>query len=220
MLRQWVLLGVATIVVAFLAATLWWRSEGGRWFVVETPSMGTAMPVGTLALTSPTVVDDVGAGDVVTFRPPQSGTVYTHRVVEQVASPGTGGALRLVTKGDVNDTPDPGSIGQEHLVGHVVWHAQALGWAVKAVPLVVVGGASTWLLSLLLTRHQRRGVRLVGASLTLSLTTWLLNPWVGVQTVSQRVPEDGSEGVLLDVISVGLLPVRAEQVGGGEHRPA
>ncbi|GAB3997777.1 hypothetical protein GCM10028771_30160 [Nocardioides marmoraquaticus] len=200
-------------VVAVLAAALWWRSEGGRWFVVETPSMGTAMPVGTLVLTSPTTADDVGAGDVVTFRAPDSGTVYTHRVVERVASQGDD--ARLVTKGDVNDSSDSGSIGDADLVGRVAWSAPGLGWLVKAVPLLVVGGAATWLVSLLLARRHRRGTRMIGASVTLAVVNWLLAPWVGLEKVAQRTPDDGGPGVLVDVISLGLLPVRAEQVDGG-----
>lgn len=203
---------VAVAVVGVVAAGLWWRGDGGRWFVVSTPSMGTAMPIGTLVLTSPVDVDDVRVGDVVTYRAPQSGSVYTHRVVERVA--GGGGAVRLLTQGDLNAAPDPGSIGAADLVGRVAWHAPGLGWVLRAVPVLAAGGAATWLASLVLPLRRRLGARLVGASLTLAVANWLLHPWVGLQKVAQRDPARG-DGALLDVVSVGLLPVRVEQVGGG-----
>lgn len=198
----------ALAVVLLVVCALWWRADGGRWFMVETPSMGTAMPVGTLVLTEPVRLGDVEVGDVITFHAPESGTVYTHRVVD--ASP-----AGLTTQGDVNDMPDSGTLGQGNLIGKVVWHADGLGWALKAVPLVLVGLALTWALSLLVPAHRRRGVRLVGLSLSLAVANWLLHPWVGIQQMSQRVPEDGKPGLVFDVISTGLLPVRAEQVGGG-----
>lgn len=201
------------VVVTVLAAALWWRADGGRWFVVTTPSMGTTMPVGTLVLTTPVEADGVRVGEVVTYRAPQSGTVYTHRVVERVA--GGDGAVRLLTRGDVNAAPDPGSIGQADLVGRAAWHAPVLGWVLRAVPVLTAGGAATWLLGLVVPRRRRRGVHLLGASATLAVTNALLHPWVGLEKLAQRDPGAGRGGVLLDVISVGLLPVRAEQVGGG-----
>ena len=66
--------------MAAVVATVGFRLDGGRWFIVETPSMGQSLPVGSLVLTTPSELDAVADGDVITFRNPESGAVYTHRV--------------------------------------------------------------------------------------------------------------------------------------------
>lgn len=194
-------------MIALLAAALWWRADGGRWYVVETPSMGTTTPVGSLVLTTPVDLEDVAVGDVVTFHSPRSRTVYTHRVVE-ISAEG------LTTRGDLNDAPDAGTVGRADVIGAVVRDAPLLGWVLKAVPILLVGAALTWLVSLPATGRRRRDVRLLGGSLTVAVANLLLHPWVGVQRMSEQVLDDGS-GPLLDVVSTGVLPIRAEQVGGG-----
>ena len=60
---------LALVVLGLLGAGAW-RVTGGRWAVIETPSMGRAIPVGSLVLTRPRPLTNIEVGDVVTYRPP------------------------------------------------------------------------------------------------------------------------------------------------------
>src|SRR4051812_5422095 len=73
----WMLLAATIVVVA-----LGFQLSGGRWFIIETPSMGTVAPVGTFVLTEPATMGELAVGDIISFHPPTApGEVYTHRVV-------------------------------------------------------------------------------------------------------------------------------------------
>lgn len=192
-------------LLAVLLAALWWHVDGGRWFVVQTPSMGTALPVGSLALTTPAEVDAVPPGEVVTFRSPRTGTVYTHRVVGV-----TGAGLR--TQGDLNAAADVSLVDDDHLVGRVVWQASVLGWALRAVPYLLIAVAATWVADLLLRYRWRRATWLLGLSVGAAVTNLLLRPWVGLALLGQRTAEDtvdGEPSLLLDIVSTGLLATQA-----------
>ena len=73
---------VVLVTVIGAAAGAFWLA-GGRWFVMQTPSMGTAAPVGTLVLTRPVAkLSALQVGDVVTCRPPApAASYYTHREI-------------------------------------------------------------------------------------------------------------------------------------------
>ncbi len=53
---------------ACLRSPVYWFATGGRWLIVETPSMGRSAPVGTLLWVEP--VHDLHVGDVISFHPP------------------------------------------------------------------------------------------------------------------------------------------------------
>lgn len=199
-------LGALLVLSAVLAAVLF-RLDGGRWFIVETPSMGQSLPVGSLVLTQPTELGAVANGDVITFRNPESGVVYTHRVARV-----TDAGLR--TRGDINATVDPWVVGADDLVGAVSFSATGLGWAVRGLPLFFVGLAVMWLLTIRVAAPRRYSWRVVGVSLSLAVTTFVLKPWVGLERMTQAAPTDGSRGVLLDVVSTGLLPIEAFEPDG------
>ncbi|WP_299056305.1 hypothetical protein [uncultured Nocardioides sp.] len=199
-----VVLGV--LVLGALGAS--WYAGGGRWFVTSTPSMGTAMPVGTLLLTRPTTVADTEVGDVVTFRSPGSGAVFTHRVVRV-------GAHGLRTRGDVNGARDSWRLTDDDLVGGVAWSVPVLGWLVRAVPPLVACLALVCLLTRA-TRDpaRRRSWRVLGASVVVAGVGWWLSPWVGMARLGEAAVADGEEGVLLQVVSTGLLPIEVRETGG------
>ncbi|RFA13148.1 hypothetical protein B7R22_14210 [Subtercola boreus] len=95
------LIAAAILLAVLLLAALVFFITGGRWFVVQTPSMGETAPVGTLILTTPTN-GQVAVGDIITFRPPTSpGEVYTHGIIAISAD----GAIS--TRGDINGATDP-----------------------------------------------------------------------------------------------------------------
>ena len=103
--------GWTVLTVAVVAVALGFQASGGRWFIVETPSMGQAAPVGTFVLTQPVAVGDLAVGDIVSFHPPTApGEVYTHRIVS------TDGGL-VTTQGDINSVSDPWTLSDGDLIG-------------------------------------------------------------------------------------------------------
>ncbi|MDO9456906.1 hypothetical protein [Nocardioides sp.] len=208
--RTWtaVLSGAAVCgLLVLLLAGGWWRVDGGRWFTVTTPSMGVALPVGSVLLTTPSTVAATEPGDVVTFRNPQTGIVFTHRVVSK---DGTG----LETRGDANGVADAWRITDDELVGRVVGHAEGVGWLVRALPLLLLGLGLVWLATRWVRPTARWSWRVLGISLVVSLVNWWLHPWVGLTRLGQSPPPAGEDGVVMDVISTGLLPIRAIEVDG------
>ncbi len=207
--RPWavVLIGIAALGVLALAVAVGaWRLDGGRWFVVATPSMGVELPVGSLILTTPTTVDDVARGDVITFRSPDSGIVYTHRAVA-VAPHG------ISTRGDINGAVDAWTVRDTDLIGSVAYHAPGLGWLVRGLPIFFACLAAVWLLTSRMAAARRYSCRLMGFSTSVAVTTYVLRPWVGLERLNQRTPDEGP-GVLIDVVSTGLLPIRALEADG------
>lgn len=199
-------LGMLTVLVLGVA----WHLQGGRWFVTTSPSMGQEMPVGSFLATTPSTVSATDVGDVVTFRSPSSGTVFTHRVVGKDAA-------GLETQGDVNGVPDAWRITDAELVGQVAWHTEVLGWALRALPLLLAGLAVVWLLTRWATPAHRRSWRLLGSSAVVAVVGWWLSPWVGLSRLGQQAAPEGGKGVMMEVISTGLLPIRASEVDGSAH---
>jgi signal peptidase I len=194
-------------VLAGAGVAGYWSLAGGRWYVVRTPSMGTAAPVGTLLWVRPERIADVAAGDIITFQPPGAPTTYSHRVIARNAD-GT-----LSTKGDVNGAPDPWRVTAAELRGKVVAAWPVAGWLVRAAPLLVGGGLLLWLLLRRFTVPRWRApATLAGVSTLLALTIAVLRPLVGAQLVSFVPTGDGAAEATYVV--TGLLPLRVS--GGGE----
>lgn len=210
---------VATVLLALLLTASGWRATGGDWAVVTTPSMGQAVPVGTLVLTRPVDLVDVGVGDVVTYRPSNlPDALVTHRVVARLAD----GSLQV--KGDINGAPDPLPVRAGDLRGEVVQHWYAVGWAVRALPLLVVGGLVLALVTRPLPPSWRSSVRVVGSCVVVAATSLALRPLVSPVILAARahggdrgaadgVVEAGDEA-LATVVSAGLLPTRVAGAHG------
>jgi len=198
----------SALTVLLIAAALAFLAQGGRWFIVQTPSMGETAPVGTLILDAPVAAEDVVVGDIVTFHPPTNpGQVYTHRVVSIAAD----GALS--TKGDVNGATDPWTLTSADLIGKTFAVLPIVGWIVKAVPFLAGGVMLSWFLAFLfLSPAARSAVRVVGLSVTTAVTAFVLHPFVGVVVETSRLTAHGAEATL---VSTGILPITVSAVGGG-----
>ncbi|GAA1994775.1 hypothetical protein GCM10009818_00140 [Nakamurella flavida] len=196
----------AAVVLALLAAALWWTT-GGRWQTVATPSMGEAAPVGTLVLTRPVTTGEVEVGDIVTFRSPATaGRIYTHRVVEIDAAGG------LHTRGDINGAEDPSILHTDDLIGRVVARWWGVGWLLKALPVLVIGGLLLWVLPRRWALPDRRAaIRILGASILVSGCAAILKPFVNFLVMVTVPAQDGTE---LTLVSTGLLPIRISATGG------
>lgn len=193
------------LAVIGLASAASWRATGGRWAIIETPSMGRAITVGSLVLVRPAHLGRLRVGDVVTYRPPGVDALYTHRVVS-VQPDG-----RLRVQGDLNGSPDPFPVSQDMLVGQVVDHWRGLGWLLRALPTVllalVVLAAVT---HLYVPLRWRSSMRVVGSCLVLGATALLLRPFVHPVLITTTRGADGAATDTLQatVVSTGLLPTR------------
>ena len=116
---SWVV--VAGVTALVLVAVVVPRLAGATPYTVLTGSMTPTYPPGTLVVVRPVAIDDVRAGDVVTFQL-RSGdpAVATHRVV-RVGWTADGERL-LTTQGDANATPDAVPVREVQLRGEV-WYA-------------------------------------------------------------------------------------------------
>ncbi|RFA18700.1 hypothetical protein B7R25_14145 [Subtercola boreus] len=179
---------------------------GGRWFVVQTPSMGETAPVGTLILTTPTN-GQVAVGDIITFRPPSSPTeTYTHRII-QVSTDGL-----ISTRGDINGATDPWQLAATDIIGHAAFVLPMAGWFVKAVPIITIGTLLVWLVtSLFRSATTRSALRIAGVSLVVSVAAYILRPLIGLVVLSTTADTTGADAT---VVSTGMLPIRVQAVGG------
>src|SRR5687767_8761046 len=76
-------LGALVVAAAALVLTLVAFTDGLRPFVVRSGSMAPAIDTGDIVVTRPVTPDQLGSGDVVTFRDPsRSDALVTHRVVK------------------------------------------------------------------------------------------------------------------------------------------
>ena len=202
------LVALLLAVVLGLSGAGAWRAGGGRWAVVETGSMGTAVPVGSLILIRPVPLNQIGIGDIVTYRPPNQHSMYTHRVVV-VQDDG-----RLRVKGDANGALDPFPVSQDMLVGQVVGHWRGLGWLLRALPTVLLGMVVLLgITHLYVSPRWRSSVRIVGSCLVVGLASLILRPFVHPVLVATTVDGDGTT-LRATVASTGMLPTRVTGAPG------
>ncbi|QIG43531.1 hypothetical protein G5V58_12850 [Nocardioides anomalus] len=188
---------VLAVVLAAFAYCAWFRWSGGHWERVETPSMGTTAPVGTLVWVRPVDPEALRSGQVVSFRPPGRQDVYTHRITA-VHADGT-----FSTAGDLSG-PDTWTIPAGNVIGRVQWLWPGAGRAVEAAPILILGGVLTWGVALL-WRRQTASVVLVGAAATLAVAVVVFRPLTDAEQLAfVQVPG----GARATYVGTGLLPVR------------
>jgi hypothetical protein len=188
------------LVLAALAYCVVFRLGGGHWERVETPSMGTTAPVGTLLWVEPAEADDLHVGDVVSFRKPGGvdGTVYSHRITE-LHDDGT-----FSTAGDLSG-PDVWTVQPTDVVGRVVHIWKGVGWLVQALPVLLIGGLVTGGLVLLVRRTGKVPTAIVGAALTLAAVLVVYQPLAGAELLGV----DQNDGqATASYVNTGFLPIR------------
>jgi hypothetical protein len=189
---------LVTLLIGLLVAAGWWAT-GGRWARVETPSMGTRAPVGSLVWTRPAQVRDLRAGDFVTFRSPRDpGQTYSHLVLA------TSEDGSFTTRGLLSGE-DGWTVQQDQLVGRVVSVWRGAGWVALMSPLLIVGCVGVALLTRRLPRHHHGAVAVVGAAVVLSLALLVYRPLTQADQLSFGVAGDHARAVW---VNAGLLPLR------------
>ena len=217
----------ALLVLAGGVASASFAGQGGRWFTVETPSMGTAAPVGSLVLTRPVPIDHLRVGDVIAFHPPTAPReTYTHRVVAILPSSvygrnsgsgsGAGSEVRVRTRGDINGADDPWQLTGTDLIGRAVLLAPGIGYLLTAAPVVVLVTALVWVLARLwVPARARRPVVFTAAWAAYLAETLRLRPFVAVRQLTLTTDPDGSAHFSL--VSTGILPVQVTTQNGYGH---
>ena len=193
--RLWTGLLLVVIGGTAVAAGLW--LSGCRWFVVETPSMAQAAPVGSLVVTAPD--STVAVGEVVAFRPPGLDRVYTHRVVQVLPD----GAVR--TRGDLNGAEDAWTTPAGRIVGRAIALVPGVGFLARGLPLLIGGALLLWWTTGPIRRADvRAAVRIAGLHLITSLVLLYLHPLAALNLLAT---EAAPHGVRASVVSTGLLPI-------------
>lgn len=193
-----------TLVVAALAYAGWFRLAGGHWERVETPSMGTTAPVGTLLWVQPVDPAALEVGDFITFHPPGSaGVTYSHRVA--VLDDGT-----LGTQGEIS-SPDPWPLVEDDVVGQVVQAWPGVGWLVLATPYLAVGALATTAIVAVCRGRGRLPIGVLGATVTLTVAVVVLQPFTRAE---QLAFAPTSQGARATYVSTGLLPIRLSGPSG------
>ena len=95
---------------------------GCKNMAVLSGSMEPNIPVGSVVFVKETPMENIEAGDVITYRL-SGNTMVTHRVVSIDTQ-----NQQLITKGDANDVEDGSPVAFSQVVGKELFHAPLLGY--------------------------------------------------------------------------------------------
>ncbi len=189
-----VLLFTLTIIIGAIT----FASQGGKWFIIETPSMGQAAPVGTLIFTSPVKFNTIKPGEIISFHPPTEKTAtYTHRVVSNKNGV-------IITKGDNNGSNDGWTVQPSNIIGKAVAVLPGWGWLVKGLPYLMLGIFILFLITRFVKQKFRATVWLSGLSLTISAIVYFLKPFVNMIVLAVTTTANQATAA---IVSTGLLPI-------------
>ena len=153
----WVVVGLLVGVVLLVSGG---HLDRYQFMSVLSGSMAPTVDVGDLVVARVVTPDQLAAGELVTFREPESGKLVTHRVQSVVWH---GELADVVTRGDANEVGENWSVSASDRVGEVVLRVPRVGYAVGvlATPIGQLGLAGVafalglWIL-VVLWRPQRR----------------------------------------------------------------
>ena len=123
--------GLAVIILLIAAAAFTFLAPRFGWSVdtVFSGSMEPELKVGSVVVTRPVTAEEIKAGDVITFYPPTSGQLTSHRVI----AVDDGSAFHFQTKGDANENADPFIVPAENVEGKVCFHLPYFGYAAQFI---------------------------------------------------------------------------------------
>lgn len=195
----------AVITVSVLVSVAWLAS-GGSMYTIESASMCPEVCVGSLVFDRPLPVNaHVHVGETVTFKPPGTTSVYTHRVVEVLAN----GSFR--TKGDAANIVDPWVVAPTDVRGVTVGTIWGLGWLSVALPFLAMGMAAIVFVRRRINVLVRREWDRLFAVLISLVPVWILKPLIrGILIASVTIRHGVAR---IAIVNTGLLPAqfRAKQ---------
>lgn len=159
---QTILFAALLVAVALFAVQAFPGLVGADYaLTVQSGSMAPAISTGSVVFVSSTPMDQVEAGDVITYQDDGSNLI-THRVVEVFAG---STSLRFETKGDANDVRDAEPVYAGDYVGTVTYSIPYIGYvtAFSQTPIGYVTLVLVPVLALIFTelwslyRHMKPG---------------------------------------------------------------
>lgn len=198
---------VSTALVALALTWGGWLVSGGGLYLVGSPSMGTVAPVGSLVATQPLAPSAVlRVGEIVMFEPHGGrSSTYVHRIY-QILPKG-----EYLTKGDLNQGPDPWVITRSDIVGTPQAIIPAIGWIYKCATWLFLGAAVLLIVALYVGERQRRWILALGPAVLLAVPLLWYRPLIGGFLYGS-----GRRGRLVaaNIIDTGILPVHFTPTGG------
>lgn len=174
------IIACAVILVILAGVTLSFLS-GVRMFIIQTPSMGTYSPVGSLVVSTPTTLGEVNKGEMMLFHPPGSKDTFFHRVVE--VNP-----RGFKTKGDINGTVDPWTVPNSSIIGKELFHVHNLGFLFRVLPFIMIGGFALQIITRHFgARYYRFPIRVLGWTALVAVGAYFSRPFFNAQLISQNV---------------------------------
>lgn len=136
---------LAFAALAFLFLAVGPRTGLYKTMTVLTGSMDPSYPKGSLVVSTPQPVEEVRAGQVITFYAPEGDRrVVTHRVLKVLSDPAGTAQPVVETKGDANAAADPW---QARLEGDTAWRARfSIPFVGYALRFLHTAGQGMWLL--------------------------------------------------------------------------
>ncbi|MGH9006785.1 MAG: S26 family signal peptidase [Acidimicrobiales bacterium] len=203
--RSIVLTVVGVLVALCVLGSVGWQLAGGSMFSIATPSMCPDLCVGTLVFDQP-LHGPPHVGDVITFRPPGTSRVYTHRVMRVLP----GGAFK--TAGDAVGRVDPWTVPPSNVLGRVVGNVRGAGWLWRSLPWMAAALACALFLRRAVAERLRMHADVLFVTLLVVVPVLVLRPLVRLAVISWAERRNGS--VIMTVANVGLLPVQLQATGG------
>ncbi len=120
-------LGLAIVILLMIVAVFIYVGPHIGWRVdaVLSGSMEPEVVTGSLVVTQAVDVEEIGVGDIITFR---SNTADEKMVTHRVIGIGQSSSLYFETQGDANEDPDPFTVPARNLVGKVILHVPYWGY--------------------------------------------------------------------------------------------
>ena len=190
---------MGTLIAVAVLGSVGWRLAGGSMYTIATPSMCPDLCVGTLVFDR-AAIGPVRVGQVVTFRPPGTSVVYTHRVVK-VFSDGS-----FKTAGDALKRVDPWTVPRSNVIGHVVANVRGLGWLWRSLPWMAGALACIVIARRAVPDRFRRQADLLSIIMLIVVPVLVMRPLLRASVISWHVIKGGS--VVMTLVNDGLLPAR------------
>lgn len=207
-IRRIAMATATAVIVVALAGTAVFLLRGGRLFIIQTPSMGLAAPIGSLVATSPVAWGHLHVGDVISFHPPTDlAQTYTHRIVSI-------SARGIQTRGDLNGATDGWLLHPGNVIGRADVILPGGGWILEMTPWLLAGASLVWWVSRFIdSREWRAAAQHVGVVSVLALVVRHFQPLFRIIVLNFGATAHGDRA---RVVSEGLLPT-AVNASGGAH---
>ncbi|WP_448221553.1 signal peptidase I [Gordonia iterans] len=196
---SWILLIAAFAVLC--ATIVVPKAAGAQPYTVLTGSMRPDYPPGTLIVVKPRPVDQIQAGDVITYqlRSGEPGVV-THRVVEVTEA--ENGEPRFITKGDANNVLDEPPVRPVQIRG-VLWYS-----------IPYLGYVNTWF-----TGNRRTITVFVLAGILFAYAAWEFYMAYREDSGPDDEPPDESAEDAAALAAAGAPPLGTEPLGTTAPQP-